>query len=143
MKKGRRTTYAEKERDGEVKRLKDANRRLKSENEKLKSQLKTYEAAFQKNIQFLKGKTKDLTVEQLIEGAKKEQNLKEIETEKEMTFKEMESKWKCHSCKKGVMKLIVYTRHDGKWYIRSCTNKPTCTNRTKAQPWNNGVDGIK
>jgi hypothetical protein len=98
---------------------------------------------FQKNIQFLKGKTKDLTLEELIDGAKKEQDLKTIEVQKEMTFKEMEEKWRCHKCKKGLMKLIVYTRPDGKWYLRSCGNKPTCNNRTNAQPFHDGVGGIK
>lgn len=141
-KSGRKATYAEKERDGEVKRLKDANRRLKSENEKLKSELKTYEAAFQKNIQFLKGKTKDLTLQELIDGAKKEQDLKSIEVQKEVTFKEMEQKWKCFKCGTGVMKIISYMRPDGRWYIRKCTNDK-CTNRTNAQPWSDNVEGLK
>lgn len=139
MKKGRRTTYAEKERDGEVKRLKDANRRLKSENEKLKSELKTYEAAFQKNIQFLKGKTKDLTVEQLIEGAKKEQNLKEIETEKELTFKEMEDKWRCKLCSRGRLVFIKIPRQDGTFYIRKCDN-PKCKKVTRLKRFDEKVE---
>jgi len=143
VKKGKHRTYAEKERDGEITKLKNANRRLKSENDKLKSEIRMYQAAFEKNIQFLKGKTKDLTLEELIEGAKKEQNLGQIEKQKEMSFKEMEDKWKCHVCKKGIMKLIVYTRHDGRWYLRSCGNKPSCSNRTNAQPFHDGVDGIK
>lgn len=142
MKKGKHRTYAEKERDGEIKRLKDSNRRLKSENDRLKSELKTYRVAFEKNIQFLKGKTKDLTVEELIEGAKKEQSLKEIETQKELTFKELEKKWKCFKCSTGVMRIISYMRPDGAWYIRKCSNSQ-CTNRTKAQPWNDKVEGVK
>lgn len=136
-------TYPEKERDGEISRLKNANKRLKSENDKLKSELKTYEAAFQKNIQFLKGKTKDLSLQELLAGAKKEQNLKGIEEQKEMTFKEMENKWKCFKCKKGIMKLIVYTRPDGPWYIRSCSNKPVCNHRTEGQPFHEEVEGVK
>jgi hypothetical protein len=142
MGKGKHQTYPEKERDGEISRLKNANKRLKSENEKLKAEIKTYEAAFQKNIHFLKGKTKDLSLQELLEGAKKEQSLKSIEDKKEMTFKDMESKWKCFKCNTGLMKLIVYTRPDGPWYIRKCTN-PKCTNRTEGQPFHDEVEGVK
>ena len=142
MKKGRHRTYAEKERDGEIKRLKDALRRKDKEIERMKSELKTYSAAFEKNIQFLKGKTKDLTLQELIDGAKKEQNLKQIEVEKEITFKDMEKKWKCFKCGTGVMRIITYMRPDGRWYIRKCSNSQ-CVNRTKAQPWSDEVEGVK
>jgi hypothetical protein len=141
--KSKHRTYPEKVKDGEVEKLRNANKRLKSENEKLKGELRTYEAAFQKNIQFLKGKTKDLSLQELLDGAKKEQDLKGIEVEKEMTFKEMTEKWRCKKCKVGVLKLIVYTRPDGPWYIRSCGNKPNCNHRTEGQPFHDGVEGVK
>ncbi len=142
MAKNKHLSYPEKERDGEIKRLKDALKRKEKEIEKLKSELKTYEAAFQKNIQFLKGKTKDLSLQELLDGAKKENNLKEIEDNKEIKFKELEEKWKCHKCNIGVMKLIVYNRHDGKWYLRKC-NQNKCENRTDAKPFHDKVEGIK
>lgn len=142
MAKNKHLSYPEKERDGEIKRLKDALKRKEKELEKLKSELKTYEAAFQKNIQFLKGKTKDLSLQELLDGAKKERNLKEIEVDKEIKFKELEEKWKCHKCGIGVMKLIVYNRPDGKWYLRKC-NQGKCENRTDAKPFHDQVEGIK
>jgi uncharacterized FlaG/YvyC family protein len=101
--KNKHISYPEKERDGEIKRLKDALKRKEKEIEKLKSELRTYEAAFQKNIQFLKGKTKDLSLQELLDGAKKEQNLKQIEGTVEIKFKELEEKWKCHKCGIGIM----------------------------------------
>ncbi len=75
MGKGKSRSYPEKEKDSEVQRLKAALKRKDKEMEKLKNELKVYEHAFQKNIQFLKGKTKDLSLQELLDGAKKEQNL--------------------------------------------------------------------
>ena len=107
MAKSKHRTYAEKERDGEIKRLKDALRRKDREIEKFKSELKTLEAAFQENIKFLKGKTAKLDLQELMRGAQKKQNVTEIEEEKQVTFQELEEKWKCHKCGIGVMRLIV------------------------------------
>ena len=140
---GKHRTYAEKERDGEIKRLRDALKRKDREIEKLKSELKTLEAAFHENIRFLKGKTAKLDLQELIKGAQKKQDLKEIETEKEITFKELEEKWKCHKCNVGVMRLIVFNRPDGMHYIRACSNRGKCTNRTEAKKWHDKVEGIK
>jgi membrane-anchored glycerophosphoryl diester phosphodiesterase (GDPDase) len=137
MAKGKHQTYPEKERDGEISRLKNANKRLKSENEKLKAEIKTYEAAFQKNIYFLKGKTKDLSLQELLDGAKKEQSLKSIEDKKEMTFKDMESKWKCFKCGTGVMRIIMFNKLNEKWYLRKCS---FCENRTNAQKLDDNVE---
>lgn len=135
-------TYPEKERDSEIKRLRDALKRKDRELEKMKSELKTLEKAFEANVKFLRGKTAKLDLQELMNGARKEQSLKEIETEKEVTFKELEEKWKCRTCGKGVMKLIVYTRPDGPWYLRKC-NQSQCNNRTDAQRWHDGVEGVK
>lgn len=142
MGKGKHKSYPEKQKDAEVTRLKAALKRKDKEMDKLKSELATYETAFQKNIQFLKGKTKDLSLQELLEGAKKEQKLVEIEKNKELTFKEMEQKWKCHKCGIGLMKLIMFNRLNEKWYLRKC-NDTKCDNRTEAQKWHEEVDGIK
>lgn len=141
MSKGRPKANHREEKDGEVQKLRNTIRRLQSDIRKLKSELTTYEAAFQKNIQFLKGKTKDLTVTELIAGAKKEQTLAQIENNKELTFKEMEKRWKCHRCNEGVMKITVINRQDGKWYFRSCTNVTgKCKHRTELKPFNEDVE---
>lgn len=139
MGKGKHRAGHKEEKDGALQKLRNANRRLKSENEKLKAELSTYEAAFQKNISFLKGKVKDLTVEELIAGAKKDQNLATIEVVKEETYQEHKAKWKCHICGQGLMKLTVVTRQDGKWYFRKC-NQPKCVNRTDLKQFNDDVE---
>jgi hypothetical protein len=141
--KGRkpRAKYRE-EKDGEVQKLKATIRRLQSDKRKLQSELATYEAVFQKNMQLLKGKVKDLTVEELIAGAKKDQTLVEMETVKEETYQEFKQKWKCYVCPKdqsGIMKLTVITRQDGKFYFRKCTN-PNCKNRTELKPFTEDVE---
>jgi hypothetical protein len=137
--KGKHRAKFKEEKSGELQKLKDANRRLKSENNKLKSELKTYEAVFEKNIEFLKGKTKDLSVQELINGAKKNQNLKQIEDTKAETYQEFKQKWKCHTCGTGVMKITVITRQDGRWYFRKCTDSK-CTNRTELKPFTDDVE---
>lgn len=140
MGKGKHRAKFKETKDGEVGKLKDTIRRLKSDITKLKSEIATYEAAFQKNITFLKGKTKDLTVEQLIAGAKKNQNLKQIEDAKTETYQEFKQKWKCHTCNVGVMKITVLTRQDGKFYFRACTNTKDCKNRTELKPFTDDVE---
>ena len=144
MGKAKHRTYPEKERDSEIKRLKDALKRKDKEMDRLKSELKTLEKAFEANVKFLRGKTAKLDLQELLNGARKEQSLKEIETEKEVTFKELEDRWKCHSCGTGVMKLIVFGQANGtKKYIRACSNKGKCQNRTEPQEWHESVEGIK
>jgi predicted nuclease with TOPRIM domain len=137
--KGKPKAKFREEKDGEVQKLKDTIRRLKSDNTKLKSELKTYEAAFQKNIQFLKGKVKDVPLKDLLEAAKKEQTLKQLEDTKELTFKQMEEKWKCFQCGIGVMKITVITRQDGKHYFRRCTAEK-CGHRTELKPFTDDVE---
>lgn len=140
MSKGKsHRSYPEKERDSEVTRLRQALKRALKENDKLKNELKTYENAFQKNIQFLKGKTKDLTLQELLDGAKKEQSLSKIEHTKEETYQEHKSKWKCFDCNIGVMKIVIVPRHDGKFFIRCCNNE-ACKRRTDLKPFNEKVE---
>lgn len=136
----RQRTKFKEEKDGELQKLKDANRKLKSQVNQLKSEVATYKAAFEKNIEFLKGKTKDLSLKDLINGAKKEQNLQQIEDTKELTFKEMEAKWKCFQCEIGIMKLIVINRQDGKFYMRACSNTAKCKNRTELKTLTDDVE---
>jgi hypothetical protein len=138
--KGKSRSYPEKEKDSEVQRLKNALKRKDKEMEKLKSELKTYEAAFQKNIQFLKGKTKDLSLQELLDGAKKEQNLGKIEQVKQETYQEFKQKWKCFQCDgTGVMKITVINRQDGKFYFRKCNN-PKCPHRTELKQFTDDVE---
>lgn len=139
MGKGKPKAQYREEKDGTIQKLKDANRRLKSENMRLKSEIATYEAAFKKNIEFLKGKTKDLKLEELLEGAKKEQTLKQIEDTKEETYQEHKAKWKCFQCGQGVMKITVITRIDGKHYFRRC-NQNGCNHRTELKPFTDDVE---
>jgi ribosomal protein S20 len=136
-------TYPEKERDSEVKRLRDALKRKDREIDKLKSELRTLEKAFEQNIKFLKGKTAKLDLKELLDGANNNQSVKEIEDDKVFKFKELEDKWRCHKCQEGIMKLIVFSRPDGKHYIRACSNRGKCQNRTEPKEWKEDVEGIK
>lgn len=133
-----RAQYKE-SKDGEVEKLKNANRRLKNDIIKLKSENETYRIAFEKNIQFLKGKVKDISLEELVAGAKKDQPLEKIEQVKEETYQEHKAKWKCFQCNEGVMKITVISRQDGKFYFRKC-NQPKCSNRTELKPFTEDVE---
>lgn len=136
--------HKDESKDGEINRLKKAIKRLQREKQQLISEVRTIEAAFDKNVKFLRGMTKDHTIEELIKAAKKEMTLKEIKDEKEQTFESLEQKWKCfkEGCT-GVMKLLIFRQADGKaHYFRKCSN-PKCLNRTKVQPYTEDVEGIK
>lgn len=121
-------------RDGEIKRLKAHIRKLDKEISRLKSELKTYNAAFSKNIVFLKNQTKNFSIEELIEGAKMDLTLEQINQEKQNTFKAMEERWKCWKCGEGVLKMIVVPSNR---YFRKCT---LCENRTEAKELTDDVD---
>jgi hypothetical protein len=136
-------TFAKEEKDGEVGRLKRHIHHLEKENHKLKSELRTYEAAFKKNIVFLKQRTEDLSLEELIKGAEQEFSLQEIKQEKAQKFEDLQKKWKCFTCNEGVMKLIIIPRGAGTSnYFRKCNN-PKCKNRTEAKEYNENVEGVK
>jgi peptide deformylase len=51
-----------------------------------------------------------------------------------------EQQWRCYECPEGVLKLHVYERLDGIFYVRKC-NK--CSNKTKMKKWTKEVKGIK
>lgn len=53
----------------------------------------------------------------------------------------LKGEWACRECRgEGYLEICVYTRPDGPWYYRQCTN---CDNRTKSQKYAPGkVPGI-
>lgn len=124
--KNNKVHYPREDKSGEVKRLKGQIRALEHEIKRLKSELKTFNKAFEKNITFLRTKTKNFDLQELIDGAKLDMTLEEIGEEKQFTFKEMEDKWKCFKCNEGIMKLIIVP---GNRYFRKCS-MANCINRT-------------
>lgn len=62
--------------------LKGKIRRLESDKRKLKSEVETLTAALEENLKFLKGQTKDLSLEDLIEAAKSKKSLREARQSK-------------------------------------------------------------
>ncbi len=103
---GNKDIYKE-PKDGNEKRLKGQIRRLEHEVSRLKSELKTLEVALGKNVMFLKTKTKQFSVEELIQGAQDEMNLEQIEDAKDKTFDPKIERWRCHKCSDGLLKLII------------------------------------
>lgn len=142
MGKGKHKTYEKEEKDGETARLKRHIRHLEKENARIKSELRTYERVFNKNITFLKERTKGLSLEELIKGAQEELNLQEIKEERSQKFEDMQKKWKCFKCDEGVMKLIIIPHGGGSNYFRLCSN-PKCKNRTEVKEYTENVEGIK
>lgn len=145
----RQTLRHKEEKDGEVARLKKAIKRLQREKQMLISQLATVEKAFEKNVLFLKKSTDDLTVEQLVDAAKKEMSLAELKAaklqeieDKKQELEEMKLHWKCYKCNAGVLQIVTYANRTGSFYFRKCSNK-VCTNRTLPQPYSEDVKGIK
>ena len=133
--------HIEDAKDGEVTRLRKVIKRLQAEKQKLISEVSTLTSAFDKNVKFLKGVTKDLSVKDLISAAKKDMNLKELQLQKEAE-PTLEEKWKCWSCGVGVLKLLVYREGPQRKYFRKC-NAQKCNNRTKPQDYNEEVEGVR
>jgi ribosomal protein S20 len=135
--------YHKEEKDGEVAKLKRHIRHLEKENTRIKSELRTYEKAFFKNITFLKEKTKNLSLEDLLKGAEEELNLQQIKEEKVQDFAQMQKKWACYTCEVGVMKLIIVPSiGGGSRYFRKCSN-PKCKHRTDVKEYTEEVEGVK
>lgn len=132
--------YDKEEKSGEVKKLKAHIRKLEHEISRLKSELKTYDRAFQKNLVFLKEKTDELTVEELIKGAEQELSLKQIKDDKKDRFAELERKWKCFQCHEGILRLIIVPGAETNRYFRKCS---MCENRTGVKEYTEEVEGIK
>lgn len=127
------------EKSGEVAKLKKHIRHQDKEIALLKSQLKTYERVFNKNVTFLKEKTRGLSLEDLITGANAELNLEAIKEEKVNSFQDLQKKWQCYQCTVGVLKMIIIPRGNTNAYFRKCSN-PKCGYRTEAKEYTEEVD---
>lgn len=132
--------YPSEEKSAEVKKLKAHIRKLEHEITRLKSELKSIDRAFQKNIVFLKEKTEELTVEELIKGAEEELVLKQIKNDKLDRFAELERKWKCHQCDEGILRLIIVPGLETNRYFRKCS---MCAHRTTIKEHHNEVEGVQ
>lgn len=122
--------------DGNEKRLKGQIKRLEHEVKRLKSELRTLEVALGKNVMFLKSKTKQYSVEELIQGAQDEMNLEQIGEASEHTFNAIAERWKCYKCEIGLLKLIIVP---GNRYFRKCTTKD-CMQRTEVKELQEDTD---
>src|SRR5690349_6550525 len=118
---GKSKDFPNEEKSGEVKKLKAHIRHQDKEIARLKSELRTYDRAFTKNVMFLKEKTNNLTVEELIKGAEEEMTLKEIKDDKKDRFSELQRKWKCRLCDDGILRLIIIPGLENNRYFRKCS----------------------
>jgi cell division septum initiation protein DivIVA len=70
----------------------------------------------------------------------------EDKKEKEKTVSEvledLKKAWECKECHAGYLEIFTYSKLGETWYFRRCNN-PSCGHRTKSQPYNNSVKGIK
>lgn len=132
--------YPREEKDGEIGKLKRHIRHLEKENSRLKSELRTYERVFNKNIKFLKERTENLSLDDLLKGAQQELSLQQIKEDKVQKFEDLERKWRCFKCSHGIMKLIIIPKGTGSNYFRRCT---ICENRTEIKEYSPEVEGIR
>lgn len=125
--------------DGEVKKLKAHIRHQDKEIARLKSELRSLEAAFSKNITFLKSKTNQLDLHTLIEAANEEINLAQIEDKEENKIDNHRKRWICYSCETNVLKIVIIPKGEDRYYFRKCSN-PKCSKRTEAKLLTENVD---
>jgi hypothetical protein len=137
---GKSKDYPREEKSAEVRKLKDHIRHQDKEIARLKSELRTYDRAFQKNLVFLKEKTKDLNLEDLLKGAEEELTLKQIKDDKKDRFSEIQRKWKCHHCDDGILRLIIVPGIESNRYFRKCS---MCVHRTPVKEYTEDVEGIQ
>ena len=132
--------YKKEDKDGEVGKLKKHIRHQDKEIARLKSELRTYERAFNKNITFLKERTRGLSLEDLLKGAQAELSLREIKDNRNQNFEQLQKKWQCFECSEGILKLIVVPSiGGGSRYFRMCNN-PKCRHRTDVKEYTEEVD---
>lgn len=117
QKKGSRV---KEEKDGSIAKLKQRIRRLEKDKRELISKLNTLEQVLKRNFEVLKGSTEDLSVEELIEGAKKNKTIKQIKDDVEPVV-QSDNCPKCNSEEYKIMEI-----RGGQ--IGVCGN---CTYRTK------------
>lgn len=110
-------TFRKEEKDGQLEKLKNANRRLKSDNEQLKRENIQLQELLDKNISYLKKETKNVPIKDLIKGADK--RLEQVKDDIE----------KCPICSKRAFKRITVTRLDGNWSFGQCSDS-LCRYRT-------------
>ncbi|NVM34018.1 MAG: hypothetical protein HWN81_00380 [Candidatus Lokiarchaeota archaeon] len=108
-----RGNYTDKEFDL-LDRLKKENKRLKRDLKATRKMLDRYSVAEEKGL--------------IDEGAI-------MPSKKRQKEKELQEKWKCHDCEKGVLELIII----GNRYFRKCNN---CDKHTKSQLWDESVKGV-
>ena len=81
MSKNKHKVFNKETKDNEVHKLKEVIKKKDREIKELRSQIVTYESAFKKTKDFLKENTDEFSVEQAIEAAKKNSNLKQMRNE--------------------------------------------------------------
>lgn len=64
----------------------------------------------------------------------------EVEQNTQDMLSSLKNKWQCHECGIGHLEITIYTRFDGTFYWRKCSN---CAHRTKSQKYDpDKVTGI-
>lgn len=99
----------------QIDRLKYENKKLKRSLKQLRKLLDRYEVAEEKGL--------------IDEGTI-------IPSKKRQKEQELLERWKCYSCERGVLRLIIV----GNRYFRKCDS---CGKNTKSQVWGDSVEGIK
>lgn len=134
MGKSKHKEYNKEDKDGEIGKLKKRVRHLEKENDRLKSELRTYESAFNKSVKFLKEKTENFSLDEMIKGAQQEMTLQEIKRDKAQRFEDFKNKWQCKMCSDGVLHMFIIP---GNRYFRKCN---MCENRTPVKELTEDVD---
>lgn len=118
-----------KTRRGEKEKSKE--RRLVHENQKLKREI----SSLRKQLARI-----DLDRHDYVKNIVEEHYAKEdAEDNTHKMLESMKNYWKCHECKSGYLEINLYTRMDGVFYYRQCSE---CSNRTKSQKYDENVTGI-
>jgi len=119
----KRRKYSRTEQD-DLQKVKRENDKLKKQISSLRKQLARIDINRYENLQDLMQKFDKI----------------EVEDDLKLSKKAKEKKWKCFNCEEGILRLKVFERPDGIFYLRKCD---CCDNRTKLKKWNKDIDGIE
>ncbi len=107
-----------------LQKLTEENKRLRQQVSKLRNVVKNIDTSHYHFVQ-------DLLESELFD--------QDNRAEKKQLQQKLESKWGCHECGKGVMRLIILHRAGEPFYLRRCDH---CDNKTKLKPHTPDVEGI-
>lgn len=111
----------------------DLLQKLKSENKKLKQQVAQLRKLIDKfDLERYHDVKEIMEANERLEARFQQQEARD----------KLKATWQCWDCHTGVLRIKTFTRRDGVFYFRCCSN-PDCRKRTKMKAYDSTVEGLE